>query len=200
MLPDINLLPKYERQNSLPYILFLSGVIVSLLMFALLIFFYFNTKGSLEDSHQNLSKLNQEKSLLEEQLASLNTGTQGGSVEDVVTYIDQHMIPSSFLVGELLDILPDKGYLSDFNYNYQSVDIVTQFETMSDAAAYVVALNQSEYVKNIQVGQMNTMELDGQDREEENEDDIYSNLPRYNVSYSIDVDQATLREAGERNE
>jgi len=199
MLPDINLLPKYDRQNSLTYILFLIGLFLGLIVLIGLIVYYFYIRGSLEDTSQRLSQVQQEKQLFEEQFTKLEL-EETDTFQTVYTYIDQQIVPTSYLIDELINRLPDSSYLSRFNYNYQTVDIETQFETMSDTATYVEELIRSEYVHGVKVDQVNTFELDPIETTEEESDDIYDTVPRYHVSYSLEVNHAYLKEVGKSDE
>ena len=199
MLPDINLLPDYERQSSLLYVLFWIGLVICFILFGVLGYFYFTEKSSLEDMEKQLQQVNDEKMILEEKLASSNSEDETGTLENAVLYAENHLIPTSKFIDELLTLLPENGYLSNYYYNYQSVDIETQLETMSDAAAYVVALEQSDYVKDIKVNNMDIFELGNEENSVEGEE-VFDMIPRYNVSYSINVDQLYMKEEGEGDE
>lgn len=201
MLPDINLLPEYERENSLLYILFWIGLIISFILFGVLGYFYFTEKNSMKETDSLLQELYDEKSQLEEQLAALTTEEETDSIVNAATFIENHLIPTSAFIDELITMLPENGYLSNYNYTYQSVDIETQFETMGEAADYVSALLASNYVKDAMINEIYTFELSSEENEaEENEEEMFNVIPRYNVSYTIDVDQSFMREAGGGNE
>lgn len=203
MLPDINLLPKYERQNSLGYILFMIGMIVCLLLLVGLIILYFYTRGTLEETNNHLTEAEQEQAILEERLASLEQDDQSEAFDTAVTYIEQQIVPTSYLINELIVILPDQSYLSSYDYTKELVTIEAQFETMSDTAAYVEALNKSEVITSVQVDQIDTFELESTETEEEQEEDsteIYQTIPRYDVSYTLEVNHRYLREKGEEDE
>lgn len=201
MLPDINLLPEYERENSLLYILFWIGLIISFILFGVLGYFYFTEKNSMKETDSLLQELYDEKSQLEEQLAALTTEEETDSIVNAATFIENHLIPTSDFIDELITLLPENGYLSNYNYTYQSVDIETQFETMGEAADYVSALLASNYVKDAMINEIYTFELSSEENEAgENEEEMFNVIPRYNVSYTIDVDQSFMREAGGGNE
>lgn len=201
MLPDINLLPEYERENSLLYILFWIGLIISFILFGVLGYFYFTEKNSMKETDSLLQELYDEKSQLEEQLAALTTEEETDSIVNAATFIENHLIPTSAFIDELITLLPENGYLSNYNYTYQSVDIETQFETMGEAADYVSALLASNYVKDAMINEIYTFELSSEENEAgENEEEMFNVIPRYNVSYTIDVDQSFMREAGGENE
>lgn len=201
MLPDINLLPEYERENSFLYILFWIGLIISFILFGVLGYFYFTEKNSMKETDSLLQELYDEKSQLEEQLAALTTEEETDSIVNAATFIENHLIPTSAFIDELITMLPENGYLSNYNYTYQSVDIETQFETMGEAADYVSALLASNYVKDAMINEIYTFELSSEENEAgENEEEMFNVIPRYNVSYTIDVDQSFMREAGGGNE
>lgn len=201
MLPDINLLPEYERENSFLYILFWIGLIISFILFGVLGYFYFTEKNSMKETDSLLQELYDEKSQLEEQLAALTTEEETDSIVNAATFIENHLIPTSAFIDELITLLPENGYLSNYNYTYQSVDIETQFETMGEAADYVSALLASNYVKDAMINEIYTFELSSEENEAgENEEEMFNVIPRYNVSYTIDVDQSFMREAGGGNE
>ena len=201
MLPDINLLPEYERENSLLYILFWIGLIISFILFGVLGYFYFTEKNSMKETDSLLQELYDEKSQLEEQLAALTTEEETDSIVNAATFIENHLIPTSAFIDELITMLPENGYLSNYNYTYQSVGIETQFETMGEAADYVSALLASNYVKDAMINEIYTFELSSEENEAgENEEEMFNVIPRYNVSYTIDVDQSFMREAGGGNE
>ena len=201
MLPDINLLPEYERENSLLYILVCIGLIIIIILLGVLVYVYFTEKNSMKETDSLLQELYDEKSQLEEQLAALTTEEETDSIVNAATFIENHLIPTSAFIDELITLLPENGYLSNYNYTYQSVDIETQFETMGEAADYVSALLASNYVKDAMINEIYTFELSSEENEAgENEEEMFNVIPRYNVSYTIDVDQSFMREAGGGNE
>ncbi|QGS69020.1 hypothetical protein CV093_13245 [Oceanobacillus sp. 143] len=64
MKPEVNLLPKYERYNNVPFILFIIGLVVCLLLSGTLICFYVTTNGELTKAEANVSQLTEEKHCL----------------------------------------------------------------------------------------------------------------------------------------
>lgn len=194
MLPDINLLPKYERQSSFSSIIFFIGLVICLLLFAVMLFFYFDTKGDIKAANVDLQRLNEQKTLLEAKLAAHDMEDSGVMFENAVRYAEHHIIPTSYFIDELITLLPENSYLSHYNYSGQIVEIDTQFETMTAAATYVAKLNKSDYVKDVKVNQMDAFEF------EPLEDEDFNSIPRYHVRYSIDVKQSKLREGGKADE
>ena len=197
MLPEVNLLPKIEGQSSVHYIIFLSGLILCLLLFGALIYFSFTTKNNLEEVNQNINQLEKEKTAFEQRLENLDTEETTNLYGSAASFVEHQIIPTSNFIDELIVLLPEHGYLSKYEYNYQGVQIETQFETMTDVAAYIVVLNSSDFIENVQVNQMNTFEID--DVSEDNEE-IYDIIPRYTVNMTITVNERYLIQEAEGNE
>lgn len=193
MLPEINLLPKYERQNSVAYIIFIAGLAVCLISFAAIAFFYFNTKGNIEEAKTNTENLEQEKGILEAKLTS--DGDHAASFETAFNFAEHHVVPTSDLIDELVTLQPNHSFLNEYDYNYQSIDIEVQFEEKNAAADYVIALNDSKYIKDVQVTEMDIVEF-MQDTDEATDQSLFDVLPRYKVTYSVTIDQAYVREEG----
>ncbi|RLL47867.1 hypothetical protein D8M04_00890 [Oceanobacillus piezotolerans] len=199
MLPDINLLPKYERQNSLAFTLFITGLVTCLLLFAVLIYFFITLKDNLAETEESISQLTEEKSLLEARMNALMTEDEsGGSFESAVTYAESYIIPTSDFIHELITLLPENSYLNNYNYDYQSVTVETQFETMNDAAGYIAVLQNSNYIDDVVINDITTLDpVAEQTAEEGMGSKFFDVIPRYIVNYSIDVNQAFLtREEG----
>ncbi|GGA82077.1 PilN domain-containing protein [Ornithinibacillus halotolerans] len=197
MLPEINLLPKIERQSSVQYIVFLVGLILFIVLSSALIYFYLHTKNNLEEVNQNISQLEQEKTLLETRLANLDNNDDTNAYKNAARFVEYQIIPTSSFIDELLVLLPETGYLSNYTYSYQGVQLETQFENMTEIAAYVEELNGSELIDDVQVNQINTFELENSSEDEE---DMYSVIPRYTVSLSIKVNDRKLVQGAEGNE
>ncbi|MEN2467097.1 PilN domain-containing protein [Ornithinibacillus sp. JPR2-1] len=196
MLPEVDLLPKIERQNSALYLLFVSGLLLFLLLLLVFIYSFFTTKHALGEIEQNLAEVNEEKTMLLEQVTSLKESNDKDTYGQAMAYAEHQIIPTSRFIDELIALLPESGYLSSYTYNYQSVTIETQLETMSDVAAYFSELNASPFITDVKVNQMNTFDITSyQDRT-----DMYELIPRYTVNYTIDVDQRYMKEEVEGNE
>lgn len=185
MLPEINLLPKYERQSSLAYSLFIAGIIIFILLFVAIIYFYIVFKGSFHKTEQQLQQLEQQKALLEESLAAYQLDDKKRLLEQAVSYAEQLTMPTSQLIDELRTMLPPNGQLTTFRYNEQNVEIETVFHSMTDAADYVYELNESGFVKDVTIQQMSHS---GEE------------VVNYTVLYSIVVNPEKLTEEEISNE
>lgn len=202
MIPDINLLPEYERQSSILYLIFLIGLILCIILYGVLGFFYFSEKNKLNEIETELTELNEQKAILEGQLAALHTEEED-SYFIAAAYADHLLIPTSSLIDEFMELLPMNGYLTNYRYSYQSVEIDTQFDSLFDAASYFSALKDSDFVRDVRIHYLNAFDLEEDETEGElqvNESTDYDVIPRYDVNYTIDLNQSFMKEAGDRDE
>src|SRR5690625_1471160 len=189
MLPEINLLPKYQRHSSLSYILFLIGMIVSVILFVTLAIFYFNYNGKLNEAEKQFNRLEQEKEILEQQLASLEAN-QEETLEGAVRFAKQFVLPASPLIDEFVMQLPQDSYLTSYDYNYGSVQIQSQHANKSDVATYVNNLVTSEFMKDVKLNEVDANELIGANH------DRYM----YKAFQSIEIDRMRLIEEVDHHE
>ncbi|AXI09690.1 hypothetical protein CUC15_12485 [Oceanobacillus zhaokaii] len=198
MKPEVNLLPKYERYNNVPFILFIIGLVVCLLLSGTLICFYVTTNGELTKAEANVSQLTEEKTLLEARVNILNTN-DSSTLEGAIAYAEQYVVPTSTLVDEFIVLLPESSYLSYFLYDYETVQVETQFEVLTDTANYVEALTNSAYMKNVVIDEVETFDHETEDIDEEM-DRRYEVIPRNHAHYSLEVNKEALVEEEETDE
>lgn len=199
MLPEVNLLPKYERSESVLFHIFIAGLLLCTLLFAVLGYFYFTAKSDLNETEESVSNLTQEKNLLEANINSLNP-EQTTSFDQALTFVESYQTPTSLLVNEFIKLLPDQGYLSELTYDYDAVTVETQFETMTDASVYIRDLVDSAYLNHVEIDYMETFTLEEETEETEQLEDMYEAIPRYLVSYSVQLNHPSLAGEEENNE
>lgn len=185
-IPDINLLPKYERQSSMFMIIFIGGFVIWLLLFSLLLFHYFNTKGSLGSTQAQINQLTETKNRLEQQVAS-EQSTNADTLAGAVQYVEDVTFPTSSLIDNLMTLLPEHAYLSEYEYNEGAIKIQSQFETMDVAADYVAKLVASDYTNDVKVDEIEAFVID------ENEEINFTTVPRYDVTQTFEANVAKLR-------
>lgn len=203
MLPEVNLLPKYERAESRLYGLFIVGLILIVIAIGGLAYFYFATSSALEDAEDRVAALNEEKIILETRLSSLDTESDAPSFSDAVAFVESYQLRTSELVDEFITRLPAHAYLSRYDFDYNSVTIETQFETIPATSDYVADLTESAYLDSVIVEEVLafTHHPEGNDEEGINAvDGRYEVIPRYDVRYSMQVNHENLAREEENDE
>ncbi|QGS69019.1 hypothetical protein CV093_13240 [Oceanobacillus sp. 143] len=136
--------------------------------------------------------------MLEARVNILNTN-DSSTLEGAIAYAEQYVVPTSTLVDEFIVLLPESSYLSYFLYDYETVQVETQFEVLTDTANYVEALTNSAYMKNVVIDEVETFDHETEDIDEEM-DRRYEVIPRNHAHYSLEVNKEALVEEEETDE
>lgn len=193
MLPEVNLLPKIERQRSFFVIIFFILLLIWFTLIAFLALHYFTTKNSLENAQTNVQQLTEIKTNLQERINDVESAHSKAFV-DAVHYAEEVTFPTSALIDNLFILLPDHAYLSKYAYDEGKITIQTQFETMDVAAMYVSRLVGSDYIRDVKVDEIRTFSLYG----EGVGGAPYTTIPRYDVTHSLEANIKKLK--GEEND
>jgi Tfp pilus assembly protein PilN len=194
MIPEINLLPKYERQSTVLYRLFLIGLIAIILVFIGFVYVFFQTKADIERADEHNRVLEEQKNILDLQVANVGTSTPE-SLESVIDFAEGYVVPTSKLIEEFINLLPDHAYVSEYDYVFGAVEIESQFETKNDVSAYVTSLLGSDYMNDVKIEQVESIEFEGKEIE-----DKYDTILRHNVRYLLDINLAKLAEEAHQDE
>ena len=195
-LPDINLLPKYERQSTSLFYWFIAIIIFILLLFIAIGYFYITGKNDLEAIEAELAQLDETVETLELEIAGLSADDQA-TLEQAVAFAENYEIPTSVLVAELDYLLPSDSYFTEYQYRNQVAEITTHVETLDQVAAYTSDLKESEYIRDIQVDEIEVFEPDP---------DVEVNIVdfdwihRYEAQHTIQIHKQHLKEGAEADE
>ena len=193
MQPDINLLPKYERQSSFISIIFISAFVIWLLITALLIYQYVSTKSSLKQVNTQVEQLTEKKTNLEQEVAAMQSVEQE-SLASAVEYAESVTFPTSRLIDSLINSLPEHSYFTNYDYNEGEIKIQSQFETMDVAADYVAKLVASDYINEVKVEKVEAFDIEGSDQIR------FNTLPRYDVTQLLQANIEKLKEEADSDE
>lgn len=195
-LPDINLLPKYERQSPGTFYVFITMIIIILLSFILLGFFYFTTKNKLQTKEAEYEELSLEVEELQAQVQQHETG--GTSLEQAVAFVENYNFPTSNFITELNDLLPEHSYLSEYEYGNQVTEVFAHFEKFDTVANYTTELTTSDYILDTKVDKVESFGL----KEEVPEENIvnFNVIPRYEAEFTLDINKQKLKGESEEDD
>src|SRR5690625_1283170 len=180
-LPDVNLLPKYERQRSGGMIIFIAFIIFIFIAYILLGTYYFTTKNKMATIDTTHEQLVEEKETLETQVEQLEA--EGSpSLDQMIDFVENHNIPTSSFITELDYFLPDHSYLSEYEYGSQEAKVSIHFETLDTVANYTTKLTMSDYIIDTKVDVVETFML-----EEDKQD--FDTIPRYDADFILQINQ-----------
>lgn len=186
-LPDINLLPKIERESYTKNLIILILIALIIISYILIGFYYFYTKKQLETLNENYSSLNEEVHLKTTELEQLQSGSS--LLEQAISFVENFQIPTSIFITELDNLLPDNSYLSEYQYNNGSTNITVNFESLDKVAQYTTSLTNSNYIVDTKVDQVETFTL-GESNEVEEQ---FDTIPRYRTNFTLITDKQKLK-------
>lgn len=149
MIPEINLLPAYEREDNRAAILWGSVFLVWLLLLAFVIIQLIVANSEKDMLELRITNLQTEKATLEKALEEKG-GAPNLSIGDTVKIAESLKIPTTPILGEINGLLGN-GALSTYSFNGQEVSIQTSFQTLVDVAAFIEKLNQHELFSRVSV-------------------------------------------------
>lgn len=196
MIPNINLLPKLEKERSGPIWLYIVSIVVVAIILAFFIMQYFGAKSDLTSLTAQQQELTTERDDLQMQLSVLQ-GMNQGSLEQSVQYVENVSYPVTPLVNETNNLLPDFSYLRSYVFSEESVVITVDFETMTAISDYVESLLASPFFTDTQLASVSNFEVDpnGTTTEEDN-NAKYLQIPRYTTSITLSINKSYLATTG----
>lgn len=195
MIPNINLLPKLEKERSAPVWLYIVSIVVVAIILAFFIMQYFGAKNDLTSLTAQQQELTTERDDLQMQLSVLQ-GMNQGSLEQSVQYVENVSYPVTPLVSETNNLLPDFSYLRSYVFSEESVVITVDFETMTAISDYLESLLASPFFTDTQLASVSNFEVDPNATSEEDNDAKYSQIPRYTTSITLNINKSYLATTG----
>lgn len=191
MLPDVNLLPKYERHSSVASIIFIIFTVVIVLAFFLLGFFYFKTKSNLQAVDTEYSEVSNQVEILQSKWEKLETGDTS-TIEQAVAFVENYNIPTSRFIVEINDLLPSEGFLKEYTYENEVARPTIHVETLDAVANYTTALLSSEFIIDTKVNRAEAFTVKEEGLTESEVD--FDTIPRFEADFTLEVNKAKLKE------
>ena len=195
MIPDINLIPKLEKEQSAPKILYLILGLVAILALIFLVWQYIGASKSISSLKSEEVSLQQQRDQLNDKVTELNTTNQD-SIEDTIAYIDLISYPVLPLINEIEGLQTSNAHLREYSFGVEEVTVAVDFETMSDVSKYVTRLTNSEYFTDVLVNEVKQYDLGDQLEESDFED--FNVLPRHTANITLYIDEIYLATGGIR--
>lgn len=195
-LPDINLLPQYERQTSYLFPIFIIFISITLIAYIFIGVSYVKTKSSVKKVDKIYAQLNEEVETLQLEVNQINDRDE--NLGQAVLFAENHVIPISTFIVYLNDILPDKSFLREYTYENQIAEVIAHFEVLDSVASYTTALTVSDYIRDTKVDEIEAFMLTN---EESTEDEVlFDTIPRYQTEFTLTINKHTLQEETDGDE
>jgi hypothetical protein len=192
MIPDINLLPRVDKRQSASKNLYILLTIVVLLLVAFFVFQYFKIRGEIAHLRSEEQQVIAERNQLQEELDSMTVNT--GSLKQSIEFVETISYPVSPIIDETILLQTGHSYLREYTFDAKTAEVTMDFETLSDIANYLSRLTGSAYFQDVQVTSIE--HFDPSDFEEEDDSTNFNEIPRYEVVFTLFIDQQYLAAGG----
>jgi type IV pilus assembly protein PilN len=198
MFVDINLLPKKEPKN---VVFLISTVIVLLLVIATASFFYVSMQKAEVKINSLTQELKQTRALQaaeQQKLANVQSLQEVQELEKTVKWARQYPMKTVLLLRKMTKLLPERGFIMSFSYAEDgTVNVTVQFDTSEEAAYYLKLLSDTDFVTDVQLKSLTTMEEKSSEESVEAEKNV---LPRYLAQYELHVNKNALKQEKEKKQ
>ena len=193
MIPNINLLPKLEKEKQVPiwlYIFIISGIAIVLAFF---IFQYFTARSSVIELTIEQQQLTTERDELQTKLTTLKSMDKD-SLYDIVQFVESVSYPITPLITEINQLLPKFTYLRSYEFTEEGVTLEVDFETFSSISEFVASLTASDYFSDAKLGTIENFEIKETDKNSKSE--TFTMIPRYTVEIMLTINHDFLATIG----
>lgn len=196
MLVEINLLPKKEHTQSSKLMI----TLISVLLFAAtasLIYLQGNSlTNRIETADKELASIQELNKAQQEKMADSTAANSAAKLEDAVEWAKHYPVTTVPLLREIIALLPERGFIQNLEYNnVNSVFITLQFDASRDAAFYLSALKQADWVQDVAILTVVAEEAEEQSMNL-NSDETGKVLPRYSAEFEITFKSESFKQDG----
>lgn len=191
MVPDINLIPKLEQEQTGSKVLYMILGIVVLLVLTFFTWQYFGARSNIVTLQGEETNLIKQRDNLKTELEVLTAKNQS-SLEQSIEFVKQVSYPVSPIIDETQNLQPDHSYLREYSFEAESVTIKLDFETLEDVSEYVSRLTNSPYFKDVQVSEISNNDFDGSSESETD----FNVVPRQQTVITLFINQSYLATGG----
>lgn len=190
MIPDINLIPKLEKEQSTSKVVYIVLGVLVVLALAFLAWQYIGANSQISSLQSQQTTLQQQRDLLEVELTNLNS-VNVNSIEETVEYVDIVSYPVLPLIIEIEGLQPNNSYLRQYSFGVDSVSITIDLETLSDVSDFVSRISNSKFFVDAQLTNVSQFTL-GEGESVEN----FNVIPRHTANLTLTIDEIYLATGG----
>jgi type IV pilus assembly protein PilN len=205
MLVEINLLPKKEHKKSSQLMIALFIVMILAVSTSVIYIQGNSYEGKLASVDKQIETVQNLNTAQQEKMTDAQTANSTAKLEAAVQWAEQYPLETVPLLRNVISLLPDRGFIQNFEYsNTNSVIIKIQFDASRDAAYYLSSLKQAEWVQEVDL--MNVVAETKEEGTEatnasaatsSSEDEEQKTLPRYSAEYEITFKPDQFKEKSE---
>ncbi|WP_308637375.1 hypothetical protein [Paenibacillus silvisoli] len=187
-LMEINLLPRRERVGYAFKAAATALLICAVLGPAWLGIQYYTVTHSLTRVQQELDMTKKLNAAKEKNIVQGNVGSVANGLSALIPVVEQVPVSAVGILNRLVALLPERGFVMDYQYNEEAVTMTVQFETMLETSAYLNRLNHAEWVESVVMPGVATggEETEGTDSTPE--------MPTYSTTFQIKLNKQAIKD------
>jgi type IV pilus assembly protein PilN len=198
MLIDINLLPEKQKKNY-TFVLVLTLLLVATAVVATILYLQY------EQAHQRADLMQQQiqdtkllRTVQEKKLTDYTSSTAVLELDQAISWTEEIPIPTVSLIRHLSGLLPERGYVLNFNYSDAgNVNLTVQFDTSREAAYYLKSLKDSAFIEDVNLSSIVTSSEDDDPEVKKLTNFL---LPRYIAQFELLLDKTALKDSEKKEE
>lgn len=196
MVPEINLLPQFERRKSSKLLAIIGAIVIGLLL-VFLCFQFFTLKKDIKILESEETQLVEERDLLSAEVSTIDTVEQG-SHSSSVAFVESVSYPVSPLIDEIYSLIESNSYMRSYQFGETGILLSADFETMNEISSFIERLLNSAYFSDVKVENLSTFEPPGEQNTELEDEVNFDVQWRYSATIQLDINESYLSEGGTR--
>ncbi|SDM80108.1 hypothetical protein SAMN05518871_102269 [Psychrobacillus sp. OK028] len=197
MVPEINLLPQFERRKSSNLLLIIGAILIGLLLIVLCLQF-FTLKKEIKVLEAQETQLVIEREVLSAEVTSEST-VQQGTHSTAVEFVESVSYPVSPLIDEIYSLIEANTYLRSYQFNETGILLSADFETMNEISSFIERLLNSAYFSDVKVETVASFEP-VQEQDSASDKVNFDLQWRYSATIQLDINESYLSEGGTQDE
>lgn len=194
--PNINLMPRIEKQKSNFQFFYIVISILMLVAITVMTWLFFTAREDLNQLQVQGQALQTELTAAQVELAAKQS-TTASTITESLAFVERVSYAVSPLIDEINGLLPKYTYLINYAFTETGVQINVDFESLAVVSQYVERLNNSPYFDNVQLNSLNGFEINsGTDLAADTSAIDFSESVRYSATIAVVIDSLYLATGG----
>lgn len=193
MLVDINLLPEKQKKKYTFAIIVAGLIILTAIVSTFLYLEYDRIQNETTYAQKKLQDTKLLRTMQEQKLKDYASSSAALELTSAIEWAEEQSVPTVPLIRHLSSLLPERGYVLNFDYTAEAqVNFTVQFDTSREAAYYYKSLKDSPMINDVNLSSIITSVAD-----DEPEIRQYTTflLPRYIAQYQLTLNNHAIKDS-----
>ena len=200
MLVEINLLPEKETKKKSLFLLAIISIVIVLVGGIFTFWLNKTFENKISSIEGQISTTEQLIALQQQKMTSYQSSDSLHQLEQMIEWANQYPIKKVPIFKKMTELLPERGFIQEFNYEDRGmIQLTVQFESSREAAFYLNHLHQSDWVESAKLNSVNAETRFYDKQMGETIPDEYSinneeYIPRYMAEYEVTINKEVINQ------